>query len=283
MQDWMTQWQDLPVNTQAKGKRLAEILAGYGSVAVAFSGGVDSSLLCAVGYAVLGDRLVGITARSPVETPGDHEASVSVAQAVGFRHLLVDFDDFSTPHFAENPPDRCYHCKFARLGEIQQIAAREGLAVVVEGSNADDAGDYRPGVKAVRELGIRSPLAEAGLTKPEIRALAHAMNVPVWDRPSAPCLATRFPYGTTITREGLAQVAKGEAYLHGRGFSVVRVRHFGDTVRVEVAPDAIARLAEQHADVSAFFRELGFAYVTLDLIGYRSGSMNETLKKGTVE
>ncbi len=209
----------LESDLQVKAKRLFELIAGMGSLVVAFSGGVDSGLLCAFGYLALGDRMLAVTVRSPVETPGDNEAAQTLAEQVGLTHQLVDFDDLANPQFVANPPDRCYHCKLARLKAIQQIALDFGTQFVAEGSNADDASDYRPGARAVAELGIRSPLAEVGLTKPEIRALARAMGLQVWDRPSAPCLATRFPYGTPVTRQGLGQVAQGEQFLKDRAFS----------------------------------------------------------------
>jgi pyridinium-3,5-biscarboxylic acid mononucleotide sulfurtransferase len=235
-------------------------------------------LLCAAAHSVLGDRLLAVTVRSPVETPGDTKAAAVLAEQVGFRHQIVDFDDLANPHFVSNPADRCYHCKLARFQSIQQIAAQAGARWIAEGSNADDAFDYRPGTKAVAELYIRSPLAEAGLHKAEIRALAHAMGLVVWDRPSAPCLATRFPYGTEITAQGLAQVAAGEAFLRENGFQPVRVRHYGETARLEVAPQSLARLVEMREDVLAFFKKSGFTYIVIDLAGYRSGSMNEVLQ-----
>ena len=263
---------------QEKANRLYDLLKSYGSLVVAFSGGVDSALICAVGHLALGERMLAVTALSPVETPGDHEFALRVAKEVGFAHRLIDFDDFATPHFAENPPDRCYHCKLARLAAIGRMATELGFAVLAEGSNADDALDYRPGARAVAELRVRSPLAEVGLAKAEIRALARALNVPVWDRPSAPCLATRFPYGSRITPQGLDQVARGEAYLKQLGFAPVRVRHFGDTARLEVAPADVAALAARQAEVVPFFKQLGFIYVLVDLAGYRSGAMNEGLR-----
>jgi pyridinium-3,5-biscarboxylic acid mononucleotide sulfurtransferase len=268
----------LDSNVQAKAQRLFDLLGEMESLVVAFSGGVDSGLLCAAAHSVLGDRLLAVTVRSPVETPGDHEAAAVLAEQVGFRHKIVDFDDLANPQFVSNPADRCYHCKLARFQSIQQIAAQAGARWIAEGSNADDAFDYRPGSKAVAELSIRSPLAEAGLRKAEIRALAQAMGLVVWDRPSAPCLATRFPYGTEITAQGLAQVAAGEAFLRDNGFQPVRVRHYGETARLEVAPQSLARLVELREDVLAFFKQSGFTYIVIDLAGYRSGSMNEVLQ-----
>lgn len=265
---------------QAKAEKLYDVLAGMPGLVVAYSGGVDSGLLCAVGHQALGDRLAAVTVRSSVEAPGDFSAAAGLAHQVGFRHIVVEFDDLQNPKFVENPPDRCYYCKLERFRQIQVIAGQCGLAqpVVAEGSNADDAFDYRPGSRAVAELGIRSPLAEAGLSKAEIRALARAMGLNVWDRPSAPCLATRFPYGTPVTCRGLEQVAKGEAFLREHGFSPVRVRHYGNMARLEVAEDRIAALIAIREGVVQYFKSMGFTYVVVDLAGYRMGSMNEVLQ-----
>lgn len=269
---------------QEKAGCLFERIAEMGALVVAYSGGVDSSLLCAVGHHMLGDHFLAVTVQSPVETPGDHETAVSLANQLGFRHLLVPFDDLANPQFTANSPERCYHCKLARLQHIQAVAeqARQDWGVprvmIAEGSNADDAFDYRPGSRAVAELGIRSPLAEAGLTKDEIRALSKAMGLPTWDRPSAPCLATRFPYGTPVTRQGLGQVAEGEGFLRERGFFPVRVRHYGQTARLEVPTERIEHLIAIRGDVLIFFKSIGFTYVVVDLAGYRMGSMNEVLK-----
>jgi pyridinium-3,5-biscarboxylic acid mononucleotide sulfurtransferase len=262
---------------RARGEALYQRLSDMGALVVAFSGGVDSALVCAVGHAALGDRLVAVTVRSPVETPGDADYAARTARQAGFRHVVVDFNDFANPQFVANSPERCYHCKLARLREIRRMAAEWGIPHIAEGSNADDASDYRPGARAVAELGIHSPLAEAGLSKADIRALAQALGLEVWDRPSAPCLATRFPYGSPVTAEGLAQIAQGEAFLIERGFRPVRVRHYGKTARLEVAHAEVARLAGERETVLPFFKALGFTYVVVDLEGYRSGSMNETL------
>lgn len=269
---------------QAKANCLFDLIAKMDALIVAYSGGVDSSLLCAVGHHLLGDRFLAVTVHSPVETPGDHQTAVALANQLGFRHLLVEFDDLENPQFVANPPERCYHCKLARFQQIQVIAEQQRQnwgaprVVIAEGSNADDAFDYRPGSRAVAELGIRSPLAEAGLTKAEIRAISKAMGLATWDRPSAPCLATRFPYGTPVTLKGLGQVAEGESFLRERGFLPSRVRHYGQTARLEVPTEHIEHLIAMRNDVLIFFKSIGFTYVVLDLAGYRMGSMNEVLK-----
>jgi uncharacterized protein len=250
-----------------------------GSAVVAFSGGVDSGLLCAAAYRVLGSRMLAVTVHSPVEAHDDVDSARALAAQVGFPLRVLDYDDLTNPEFVANPPDRCYLCKLARFRQLGELAAREGFAALVEGSNADDLGDYRPGRRAVLETGTVSPLQELGFTKVEIRALARAFGLSVWDRPSAPCLATRFPYGTLVTHAGLQQVAEGEHYLQGLGFEVVRVRHHGPLARLEVAPGEIERLVSLREPVTAYFKTLGFHYVAVDLTGYRLGSLNEVLKE----
>jgi uncharacterized protein len=228
-------------------------------------------------HLALGERMLAVTVRSPVEMPGDSESASAVAGQAGFPHRVIDFDDLANPQFVANPPDRCYHCKLARFQAIQGIAEEIGARYIVEGSNADDSKDYRPGARAVAELGIRSPLAEAGMGKAEIRSLARSLGLSIWDRPSAPCLATRFPYGTRVSRQGLAQVATCEAFLRDEGFQPVRVRYYGPTARLEVAQESIQALMAQREKVLLFFKNQGFTYVVVDLAGYRSGSMNEVL------
>lgn len=249
-----------------------------GSAAVAFSGGVDSGLLCAAACRALGAKMLAVTIRSPVETLDHVDSAQRLAGQVGFRLQIVDYDDLSNPEFVSNHPDRCYTCKLARFRLLRQLADENELAELVEGSNADDLTDYRPGRRAVAEVGVKSPLQELGFRKDEIRALAHALGLSVWNRPSAPCLATRFPYDSPVTYEGLRQVEAGERYLHELGFEIVRVRHHGTLARLEVAAQEIERLAALREKISAQFKELGFTHVAVDLNGYRTGSLNEVLK-----
>jgi len=260
-----------------KFQALLENLTQLGSAVVAYSGGVDSSFLSYAAHLALGERMLAITIHTPQETDETVDFATSFAQQAGFAHLVIEHDSLLNPNIRANPADRCYHCKLVMLGLARKYAAEHGYQAVLEGQNADDEHDYRPGRKAVVENGALSPLAQAGFTKAEIRMLAKSLGLPIWDRPSSPCLASRVPYGTPITNQSLRQIAQGEAFLQARGFSPVRVRHHTDLARIEVAPEQIERLAAIHAEVAAYFKGIGFQYVSIDLQGYRQGSLNEAL------
>ena len=269
-------------NANAKLKLLRERLRGVGSAVVAFSSGVDSTFLLRVVHEELGKHVVAVTARSHSFPKRELDEAAAFCRTEGVRHVVIDSEEMDILGFAENPPDRCYHCKKELFSKLLAFAHENGLAAVLEGSNLDDDGDYRPGRRAIRELGILSPLHDVGLTKAEIRTLSREMGLPTSDKPSFACLASRFPYGERITAEGLARVEKAEQWLldAGLGLTQLRVRTHGDMARIEVPPDDIPRLAARAAEIAAAFKEFGFAYVTLDLRGYRTGSMNEVLNHG---
>ncbi|NHM26144.1 ATP-dependent sacrificial sulfur transferase LarE [Desulfofundulus sp. TPOSR] len=261
-----------------KFDHLKKILENLDGCLVAFSGGVDSTLLLKVARMVLGEkRVLAVTATSDIYPPEEVEEATALARLIGARHLVMETAGSGNPVFATNPPDRCYHCKkeiYARLWEEARI---HGLNCVLDGLNADDTGDYRPGIKAAKEMGVRSPLQEAGLTKGEIRALSRQLGLPTAGKPASPCLATRFPYGTPVTREGLVRVAEGERFLRQLGISELRVRDHGNLARLEVPKDYLAFIIQRSKEISERLKQLGYTYVTLDIQGFRSGSMNETL------
>ena len=260
-----------------KWKSLTEYLAALPSAVIAYSGGVDSSFLAYAASQVLGEKMVAITIVSPVEPPDMLKTASDFAAQHGFKHETILHNPLQNPNFRANPANRCYHCKTIILHDLWDYAREHQYGVVLEGQNADDQSDYRPGRKAVAETGTLSPLAENGLTKAEIRRLAKAFGLSIWDQPSSPCLASRIPYGTVITENALDQIARAENYLHEKGFKIVRVRYHNDLARIEVEPGQIMTLLGLREDVVNYFKQIGFLYVALDLQGYRLGSMNEGL------
>lgn len=278
--------QEYPLASRAvlaeKLAKLAAILRGYQSALVAFSGGVDSSLLLKVALDTLGNRAVAFTEASPLHQSWELAEARELAQQLGARHIVIESNELADHDFAANPVNRCYLCKKGIFAGAIRIAAELGLAVIAEGSNLDDLQDYRPGRKALEELDIKSPLLEAGLTKEEIRAASFDLGLPVWNRQPLACLASRFPYGTTITAGKLRQIEACETLLRAEGFTVFRVRYHGDTARIEVSPAEIARLAVSplREKIASHFKAAGFRNVTVDLEGFRSGSMNEVLLNG---
>jgi len=273
-----------PAAAEAREKLsiLKDILTRMRSVLVAFSGGVDSTFLLKVARDTLGNNAAAITAVSPTYPASELEEAVRLARLIGADQVVVESNELEIPGFAENDAKRCYHCK----GELFRIAVERagamGLAFVADGSNRDDLDDYRPGSRAAEELGVRSPLREAGLAKDEIRELSRELGLPTWDKPALACLSSRFPYGTRITAERLEMVESGERVLRSMGLTQFRVRYHGETVRIEVEPGEMETVMEsRNRDrLVASFKEIGFTYVTLDLQGYRTGSMNEVLQRG---
>jgi pyridinium-3,5-biscarboxylic acid mononucleotide sulfurtransferase len=255
------------------------LLGEFDRALIAYSGGVDSSLMAKLAYDALGDRALAVTAVSPSLLPEELEEACQQAQAIGIAHELVQTYEHENPDYAANPVNRCYFCKSELHDTLKPLAIARGYPYIIDGVNADDLGDYRPGIQAAKERGVRSPLAEAGLTKLEVRQLAQQLGLPSWDKPAQPCLSSRFPYGETITVAKLQRVGRAEVYLRQLGFPILRVRSEADTARIELPAEQIAAFAtgSQLPQVVEHLKSLGFAYVTLDLEGFRSGKLNQVV------
>ncbi len=268
---------DLEAGLDAKLGRLSTIFAPMESVMVAFSGGVDSTLVLKLAHQALGDRVIALTTTSPTMPDEDEASALEGARMIGARHIVIESNELEIPGYAANPINRCYLCKSNLFTICAAKAAELGIEEIVDGLNLDDLGDYRPGMRAASEKRVRHPLVEAGLAKADIRELSRTLGLPAWDRPASPCLSSRFPYGTEITPEGLRRVAEGEKLLRTLGFKVVRVRYHGDVARIEVDQGEIARIFEPttRETIDREFRKIGFRFVTIDLRGFRSGSLNE--------
>jgi len=269
----------MKTGVRRKFDKLRLVVRKTGGMVIAFSGGVDSTFLAAVAVQELGERALAVTALSPTYPKKEQNEAAKLATLLKVRHICVESNELLIPGFEENPPDRCYHCKKELFTVLRGVADRAGICLIADGTNADDVGDYRPGRRAAKELGVVSPLLQAGLRKDEIRELSRMMCLPTADKPAFACLASRFPYGSRITEEKMLAVDKVENSIRKMGFKQVRVRHHGDIARIEVDAGDVPRICDRFTSrrVVSAAKKAGFRYVALDLEGYRTGSMNEAL------
>jgi len=271
---------------EEKYQRLLDWFKDKKGVLVAFSGGVDSTLVAYAAKTALGNKALAVTANSPLLPPGELEEAEKLAKLIGIRHKIVEVNELENEHLVENPPNRCYYCKKELMGTLLKIASEERLEVVVDGTNADDIQSYRPGIKALRELGIRSPLAEVGLRKDDVRAISRMLGLPTADKPPVACLASRFPYGRKITLEAVKRVGEAETIIKKlAGVKLVRVRDHGDIARIEVAREERKKLLNERLldEISKRLKKLGFLYVAMELEGYVSGSLDKMILKTSRE
>lgn len=260
-----------------KYNRLLENLKSRGNICVAFSGGVDSTFLLKAAKIALGDNVIAITVTSSMCPDRELEEAKSFCREIGVKHILLEADEYSVPEFVENGKERCYFCKKGIFTKVKAVAEENGFTYVADGSNKDDDNDYRPGMRALRELGVISPLKEAALTKKEIREFSKELNLPTWKKPSMACLASRIPYGKKITKEKLKKVELAEEFLLSKGFKQFRVRYYDELAKIEVLEEEISKIISISQEIISKFKEIGFTYITIDLEGFRTGSMNEIL------
>ena len=262
---------------EEKMESLKAILRSLESVVIAYSGGVDSTFLSKVAFDVLGNNTLAVTARSETYPGSEFKKALEIASEIGIKHETIVSEELDIPEFSDNPVNRCYYCKKELFGKLKEIARERGFRYVADGSNFDDLDDHRPGMQAAAELDVRSPLKGAKLTKNDIRLLSKKLGLPTWDKPSTACLSSRFPYGTKITRKKLASVDEAEVFLRTFGIYQLRVRHHDDIARIEIALQDMEVVLRNRKQIVKKLKELGYTYVTMDLQGYRTGSMNEVL------